>query len=118
MLLQFKVWLRPSADPCDLLVPSWVTVAVRGPFVLYFVAYPLLHFVMTAERGWATLRVHQYENVSVFYGVLSVCAAVNTQFYALKNAPFSGSFHSHLWPTSTTLHLEVAATQNRPSLSS
>ncbi|KAH7696745.1 hypothetical protein AAVH_36182, partial [Aphelenchoides avenae] len=67
-----NVWFRAPTDPCALLISSWVTIAVRGPFVLYFVGYPLLHIVMTIERGWATLRVHHYENAPHNYGILSV----------------------------------------------
>lgn len=74
--MQIKVWYHAPTDPCALLITSWVTIAVRGPFVLYFVGYPLLHLVMTIERGWATLRVHQYENASRVYGIISVSVVV------------------------------------------
>ncbi|KAH7721053.1 hypothetical protein AAVH_11520 [Aphelenchoides avenae] len=66
-----KFWRHSESEPCELMMPFWVTVVVRGPCLLYIAGYPLWHIAMTVERAWATLRVHQYEKISSSYGTVS-----------------------------------------------
>ncbi|KAH7713992.1 hypothetical protein AAVH_18669 [Aphelenchoides avenae] len=58
-------------NPCQLLVPPWVSVVVRGPFYLFLVGCPCWHLVATLERSYATFRAESYEKMSASYGIWS-----------------------------------------------
>ncbi|KAH7721699.1 hypothetical protein AAVH_10777 [Aphelenchoides avenae] len=59
------------ANPCDLLIPVWMNVVVRGIGYVYVYSFPLWHLALSIERVWATLQPHKYESSGVGYGVLT-----------------------------------------------
>lgn len=74
--LQYKFWRHSDEQLCELMMPIWMTIVVRGPCLLYIAGYPLWHLAMTVERGWATLRIHEYEKISSSYGMISSLVVV------------------------------------------
>ncbi|KAH7710227.1 hypothetical protein AAVH_22468 [Aphelenchoides avenae] len=59
------------AEPCDLLIPVWMNVVVRGIGYVYVYSFPLWHLALSIERAWATLQPHNYESSGVLYGVVA-----------------------------------------------
>lgn len=67
-------------DGCDLIVPPWMTVIVRGTTFTYATAFPMWHLALTLERLMATQRAKKYETTGVAFGmVASVLVVIERQ---------------------------------------
>ncbi|KAH7720581.1 CRE-SRA-38 protein, partial [Aphelenchoides avenae] len=72
---RIQLMYRIYDHPCDLLVPAWMSAAVRGPIYLYICAFPMCHLTLTIERGWATVKRQHYEkNTSPIFGIVASAA--------------------------------------------
>ncbi|KAH7702845.1 hypothetical protein AAVH_29994 [Aphelenchoides avenae] len=85
MQVRFQVMYRTYQNPCDLLTPTWVTIATRGPCYVYIVGFPLWHLAITLERAWSTLRARTYEHEGVAYGI---CCAIAVWSFSILHTMY------------------------------
>ncbi|KAL3074466.1 hypothetical protein niasHS_015296 [Heterodera schachtii] len=72
--LRYRLLLFFYTNACDLLSPVWMVPVFMGPYQVYSVAYPSLHFAVTFERIRALFLVHQYEHMGPKLIIAIVCA--------------------------------------------
>jgi hypothetical protein len=68
-------------DSCELLIPFWLNALCLAPTYLYFIAYPLLHFFLMAERVRATMMAQKYEGEGQQLGIWMVSIVVSCWGY-------------------------------------
>lgn len=73
---RFQILYHTYEEPCDLLSPTWMTIATRGPMFLYVSALPMWHLALTSERVWATVKADKYEKSRPTYGIIASAVVV------------------------------------------
>jgi len=66
--LRNQIMYRIYKDPCELLVPTWIVLILRGPGFIYVFGMPIVHFCAFAERALATFFVKKYEAIGNWLG--------------------------------------------------
>lgn len=107
-----------GADPCRLMLRSWMSATIRGVCYVYLLGYSLGHVTVTVERTWATLKPSNYENVRPLYGRIAAAMVVIFAFYSLDTQPhLSGCWPSRIPPLSLGSPGRMMSTVTQPSSS-
>ncbi|KAH7680058.1 hypothetical protein AAVH_41571, partial [Aphelenchoides avenae] len=101
----------------SLTIPTWMSIAVRGPLYLYVASFPLWHLVLTIERLVATTKADRYEASRPVYGVAASCAVWATLIaytvyivrLAMEDEGFGNGTHYYLLTTETNAWVVITA---------